>query len=83
MKNMILGIWLFYIFKYAPSTIDNNSSDFWQKSVTLLNKQRKITGDAFYLWRFRRFYIRDPHAHPMRSHWAYSNSHPFCWRINN
>ncbi len=79
--NMILAIFLFVIFQFTPAVIDNRSSKFWQKSVSLLNKQRKKTSDDFYLWKFKRLYIRDPHAEPMRSHWMYSKRHPFCWYI--
>ena len=78
---MIKAIYLFYLFKFAPSIIDYKASKFWRNSATLLNRQRKKTGDAFYLWKVWKLYIRDPHAIPMKSHWTSSNKHPFCWYI--
>ena len=78
---MIKAIWLFYVFKFAPRTIDNTASKFWRSSVDLLNKQREKNGDAFYLWKIGKLYIRDPHAIPMKSHWTSSTKHPFCWYV--
>lgn len=75
---MITSIYLFIIFKFAPKIIDNSSSKFWHKSVALLNKQRAKTGNAFYLWRFKKLYIRDVYAIPMKSHFYYAKWHPFC-----
>lgn len=81
MKNLVLAIWLFYVFKFAPQTIDHKSSRFWRNSVSLLNGLRKLNGDTFYLFKIGRLYIRDPHAHPMKSHFASGLIHPFCWQL--
>ena len=79
--DFIKAIYLFVIFKFAPRVIDNKTARFWQSSVDLLNMQRKKTGDAFYLCKIGRLYIRDPHAIPMKSHWTSSSKHPFCWYV--
>lgn len=79
---MIKAIYLFYVFKFAPRCIDNTSHKFWRNSVTSLNKERAKTGEAFYLWKLGRLYIRDPHSTPMKTHWTSSYRHPFCWRLN-
>lgn len=79
--DFIKAIYLFIVFKFAPKTIDSNTAIFWRNSVSLLNEQRKKTGDAFYLWKWRKLFIREPYAYPMASHWTSSNRHPFCWYI--
>jgi len=81
--KFIKAIWLFYVFKFAPKVIDNSVHVFWRNSVSMLNKERAKTGEAFYLWKFKRLYIRDPHAFPMKSHWTVSAKHPFCWCIQS
>ena len=73
---MIKAIILFYIFKFEPK-----DSCFWRKSVSVLNKARSNTGDAFYLWKFWKLAIRDPYAIPMASHWTFSERHPFCYNL--
>jgi len=78
---MIKAIYLFYIFKFAPKMIDKTTRKFWQRNVSILNRQRRKTGDAFYLWKFWKLYIREPYATPMKSHWTSSNKHPFCWYL--
>lgn len=75
------AIYLFYVFKVAPSTIDHNSKKFWRKSVDLLNRKRANSDSGFYLWKLGKVYIRDPHSEPMRSHWTVSKRHPFCFLI--
>jgi hypothetical protein len=81
-KNFIIAVWIFYVFKNAPETIDHNSSKFWQKSVSLINEYRRRNGNTFYLFKLGRFYVRDPYAYPMRSMWYNSDRHPFCWKIS-
>lgn len=76
--EMIKAICLFYIFKFAPKVIDQHSNIFWHKAVCSLNKERTKTNDTFYLWKWWRIYIRDPHSYPITSHWTYSHFHPFC-----
>lgn len=78
---MIKAIYLFYVFKFAPTVIDSGTHKFWRNAVTLLNKERSKTGEAFYLWKLGKLFIRDPHAIPMKSHWTSSRRHPFCWYI--
>lgn len=75
---MIKAICLFYIFKFAPKVIDQHSNIFWHKAVCSLNKERTKTNDTFYLWKWWRIYVRDPHSYPITSHWTYSHFHPFC-----
>ena len=75
------SLYIFIVFKFAPTTIDSNSSKFWSSSVNLLNKLRDKTGGAFYLAKIGKLYIRDPHSFPMKSHWTSSEKHPFCWYI--
>jgi hypothetical protein len=77
----IIALYLFVIFKFNPSVIDNKTHWFWRKSVKLLNKHRKNNGDAFYLVKLGRLYIRDPHAYPSKDLWTSSKNHPFCWYI--
>ncbi len=78
--NFIIGIYLFVVFKFAPTVIDNRAPKFWRSSVSLLNNQRSKT-DGFYLSKIGRLYIRDPHSYPMKSHWTSSGRHPFCWKL--
>jgi len=78
---MIIPIYLFFVFKFAPKVIDNRAHVFWRRSVELLNSRRKRNGGAFYLWKMGRLYIREPYATPMKSHWTSSTKHPFCWYI--
>jgi len=80
MKALILSIYIFVVFKFAPRTIDHKSKKFWINSVDLLNSLRDENGDAFYFFKIGRLYIRDPHAYPMKSMWTSSSYHPFCWR---
>lgn len=77
---MLKAIYLFYVFKFAPKIIDQQSSKFWQNAVASLNKERSKTEGVFYLWKWRRIYIRDPHCLPMKTHWTYSYFHPFCFK---
>ncbi len=83
MLDAILAVYLFVIFRFNPKIIDSGAHWFWRKSVNLLNKQRRKTGDAFYLFKIGRLYIRDPHSIPMKSLWTSSRLHPFCWYINH
>lgn len=78
---MIVSIYIFFVFKIAPKVIDSRSNVFWRHAVKLLNSRRKKTGEAFYLWKAGRLYIRDPYEYPMKSHWTSSSRHPFCWYI--
>jgi len=80
MKALILSIYIFVVFKFAPRTIDRKSKKFWIDSVDLLNSLRDENGNAFYFFKIGRIYIRDPHAYPMKSMWTSSKYHPFCWR---
>ena len=77
---MFKAIYLFFIFKFAPKTIDSNACRFWRRSVSFLNEQRDKAGHSFCLWHFWRIYLRDPYAIPMGSHWTSSNWHPVCWK---
>lgn len=76
---MFASIYLFYVFKVAPKTIDNKSSWFWRFNVKLLNKFRGKC-EGFKLWSIGRLSIRDPFSFPMKSHFAYSRMFPFCWQ---
>lgn len=80
---MIFSIYIYYVFKFSPKIIDSKSPWFWRWSVDMLNNQRRKTGEAFYLFRWGKLYIRDPFIFPVRSHWTCSDSHPFCWYIGN
>jgi hypothetical protein len=80
MKTLILSLYIFAAFKFAPKIIDNHSSKFWINNVTILNNLRKTNGDTFYFFKIGRLYIRDLYCFPMQSTWTSSNYHPFCWR---
>jgi len=76
---IIMFVWTPFIWNWIKprsGTIDNRSLWFHRHAVKWLNIAR-VGKDAFYLYKVFGLMIRDPHSHPMRSHYRFSENHLF------
>lgn len=80
MLRLLIVILRFIGAAYTSSMILRRKDDGLSKGlIEELNRYRSRNGDSFMLAQLGRISIRDPYSHPMRTHFAFSDSHPFVY----